>query len=215
MRAGRRGRDSPLPRARLPLPRAAEIDGDAVHAEQLGDALDGDLERVRDGELRRRLHDHLEERTRALELERELARPFAGAQRVCGADAEGREPRELLGLRLLARRMEQLQNAERRASQRQCGRDGAVEWEPGGVGADRAGLGERPLGDFARRAELGGGVDAPRRGGDEPFLAALPEDGGRRPGDARGETDDFGRGVFLLHRDRECLTGQLERRARE
>ena len=186
-----------------------------VHAEQLGDALDGGLERVRDGELGRRLHDHLEQRPRALELERELPRPLAGAQRVCGADAERREPRELLGLRLLARRMEQLEDAERRASQRQRRRDGAVPREPGGVRADRAGLGERPLGDFARRREIGGGLDAPRRGGDEPVLAALPEDRGRRPGDARGEPDDLDRGVFLVQRDRERLAGQLERRARE
>ncbi len=87
----------------LALAGAAEIDGDTVHVEQLGDALDRDLERVRDGELRRRLHDHLEQRPRALELEREPARPLAGAQRVCGADAERREPGELLRLRLLAR----------------------------------------------------------------------------------------------------------------
>ena len=199
----------------LAFPRAAEVDGHAVNAEQLGDALDCDLERVRDGELRRRLHDHLEERPRALELERELARTLARAQRVCGAHAERREPRELLRLRLLSCRMEQLQNAQRRASQRQRGRDGAIMWEPGGVCAGRPGLGERPLGELARGTEIGVGVDAPRRGGDEPFLAALPENGGRRPGDAGGETNDLGRGVFLLHRDRECLTGQLERRTRE
>ena len=88
----------------LAVARAAEVDGHAVDAEQLGDALDGGLERVRDGELRRRLHDHLEQRPRALELERELPRPLAGAQRVRGADAERREPRELLRLGLLARR---------------------------------------------------------------------------------------------------------------
>ena len=86
--------------------RAAEIDGDPLHAEQLGDALDRGLERVRDRELSRRLHDHLEQRPRALELEREQPRPLAGAQRVSGADAERREPRQLLRLRLLARGME-------------------------------------------------------------------------------------------------------------
>ena len=170
---------------------------------------------MRDRELRRRLHDHLEQRPRALELERELARPLAGAQRVGGADAERREPSELLRLRLLARGMEQLQNAQRRASQGQRGRDRAVSREPGGVSADRPGLGERPLGDLPRRREIGRGADAPRRSGDEPLLAALPEDRGRRPGDAGGESDDLGRGVLLLQRNRERLAGELERRARE
>ena len=199
----------------LALARAAEVDRHAAYVEQLGDALDRDLEGVRDGELRRRLHDHLEERPRPLELERKLARPLAGAQRVRGADAEGREPRELFRLRLLARRMEQLQNAQRRASQGQRGRDGAILWEPGGVSADRAGLGERAPGNLTRRPEIDGGVDAPRGAGDEPCLATLPDDGGRRPGDARGQADDLGRSVFFLQRDRECLTGQLERRTRE
>ena len=199
----------------LVLPRAAEVDGHPADVEQLGDALDRGLERVRDGELRRRLHDHLEQRPRALELERELARPLAGAQRVCGAHAERREPRELFRLRLLSRRMEQLQNAQRRASQRQRGRDRAILWQPGGLCADRPRFGERPLGDLAGRPEIGGCVDAPRRCGDEPFFAALPEDGGRRPGDAGGEANHLGRGVFLLHRDRERLTRQLERGTRE
>ena len=170
---------------------------------------------MRDGELRRRLHDHLEQRPRALELERELPRPLAGAQRVRGADAERREPRELLRLGLLARGMEQLQDAERRPSQRKRGRDGAILRQPGGMSTDRTGLGERALGDVARSSEIGAGVDAPRGGGDEPVLAALPEDGGRRPGDAGGEADDLGGGVLLLQRDRERLAGELERRPRE
>ena len=49
-----------------------EVDGDAVDAEDLGDALDGGLERVRDRELGGRLDDDLEQRARARELEREL-----------------------------------------------------------------------------------------------------------------------------------------------
>ena len=118
-------------------------------------------------------------------------------------------------VRILARRMEQLQNAQRRASQRQRGRDRAILWQPGGLCADRPRFGERPLGDLAGRPEIGGCVDAPRRCGDEPFLAALPEDGGRRPGDAGGEANHLGRSVFLLHRDRERLTRQLERGTRE
>ena len=44
----------------LALARAAEVDGHAFHAEELGHPLDGRLERVGNGELRRRLRDHLE-----------------------------------------------------------------------------------------------------------------------------------------------------------
>ena len=158
----------------------------------------------------------LEQRPRALELERELARPFAGAQRVRGADAERREPRELLRLGLLARAMEQLQDARRRPSQRQRGRDGAVPRQPGGVGADRPGSASVRSATSRAGARSAAAVDAPRGGGGQsPVFAALPEDGGRRPGDAGREPDDLGRGVLLLQRDRERLAGQLERRTRE
>ena len=75
----------------LALARAAEVDGHAFHAEELGHPLDGRLERVGNGELRRRLRDHLEQRPRTLELERQEPRPLAGAERVGRADAERRE----------------------------------------------------------------------------------------------------------------------------
>src|SRR6185312_8769513 len=151
----------------------------------------------------------------ALELERELPRPFACAQRVGGADAERREPRELLRLGLVARGMEQLQDAERRPSQRKRGRDGAILRQPCSMSTDRPGLGERALADLACSSEIGAGVDAPRGGGDEPAFAALPEDGRRRAGDAGGEADDLRRGVLLLQCDRERLAGELESRTRE
>ena len=48
----------------------AEIDGDTVDAEQLGDPLDRGLERVGDRKLRSSLRNHLEQRPRPLELER-------------------------------------------------------------------------------------------------------------------------------------------------
>ena len=199
----------------LALPRAPEVDGHAVHVEQLGDALDGGLECVRDGELRCRLHDHLEQCPGALELERKQPRPLAGAQGVRSADAERREPRELLRLGLVARGMEQLQDAERRPSQRKRGRDGAILRQPRGMSTDRTGLGERALRDVARSSEIGAGVGPPRGGRDQPVLAALPEDGGRCAGDAGGEADDLGGGVILLQRDRERFAGELERRPRE
>ncbi len=85
-----------------------EVDGHPVDAEQFGDSLDGRLERVRDGQLRSRLHDHLEQRPRPLELEREEARALAGAQRVRRANSERREVRELLRVGFLSRGVEEL-----------------------------------------------------------------------------------------------------------
>ena len=101
---------------------APEIDGHAIHLQQLRDPLDGGLQRVRDRELGRRLDDDLEQRLRPLELEREEARPLARPQRMRCADTERRQPCELLRIRLLARAMEQLQHSERRPAERQCGR---------------------------------------------------------------------------------------------
>src|SRR6476619_2896445 len=83
------------------------------------------------------------------------------------------------------------------------------------MSTDRTGLGERALGDVAHSFEIGAGIDAPRGGGDEPALAALPEDGRRCPGDAGGEADDLGCGVLLLQCDRERLARELESRPRE
>src|SRR5205823_5443375 len=145
----------------LALALAAEVDGHAVDVEQLRDALHCRLERVRDRELSRRLHDHLEQRSRALELEREQACPFAGAQRVCGANAERREARQLLGLGLLSCAMEQLEDAERRPAEGQGRRDSAVARKSCGVHADRPRLDERPLRNLTRSPEIGRGTDAP------------------------------------------------------
>ena len=129
-----------------------------------------------------------------------------------GADAERGELGELLSLRLLAGEVEQLQDAERRASQRQRGRDGARLWQPGGMGADRPGFGKRPLRQPTRLSEIGDGVDAPGGSGNEPAaLAALPEDRRRRSGDAGSEANDLRGRILLLHRDRECLACQFER----
>ena len=49
----------------------AEVHGDPLHAEQLANALDRRLERVRDGQLGGRLGDHLEQCASSLELQRQ------------------------------------------------------------------------------------------------------------------------------------------------
>src|SRR5205085_10230742 len=97
----------------------------------------------------------------------------------------------------------------------QSGRDGAVLRETGGMRADRPRLAEGSPRDLLRRAEIGGGVDAPRRRGNDAILLGLPQDRGRRARDARGEADDLARSVLFLERDGQRLTGKLERGARE
>ena len=97
----------------------AEIDSDSLHVEQLGDALHRRLEGVGDRKLRCRLHDHLEQCPGALELERKKPCALAGAERVGRTDAERGQPGELLRVRIVALRMEELQDAEWRPAQRQ------------------------------------------------------------------------------------------------
>ena len=111
--------------------------------------------------------------------------------------------------------MEQLEDAQRRPSQRQRRRDGVVLREPGGLRANRSGLGKRTLGNLTSRAEIGGDFDVPRRAEDEAVVAALPENGAGGAGQAGGEPDHLHRGVLLVQRRRQRLTGELERRAGE
>src|SRR4051794_35027038 len=90
-----------------------------------------------DRELGRRLDDHLEQRAGAGELERQLPRLLAGAKRGGGADAERPETGDLLGGRLPAVGVDELENARGRVSERQPRR---ALWQcVGGNG----GLGER------------------------------------------------------------------------
>ncbi len=195
--------------------RAPEVDGHAIHLEQLRDPLDGGLQGVRDRELRRRLDDDLEQCLRPLELEREEARVLARPERMRCADPERRQPCELLRIRLLARAMEQLQHAERRPAERQRGRYRRVLREPGDLHRGGFRLCESTFRDLSRRLETRGRLDSPRSGGDERTVATLPEDGGGSPCDPGGEADDLGRGVLLFQRDRERLAGQLECRPHE
>ena len=74
-------------------PVLAEIDGDAVGAEQLGDALDRRVERVRERQPRDRLADDRQQRAAPLELEAGLAGALRRAERVRRADGEARELR--------------------------------------------------------------------------------------------------------------------------
>ena len=103
-----------------------EVNGEPVGPEQLADALDRSLERVRERELCDRLADDRQERPCALELDREGAAPLARAQRVRGANGEGCEPREheIVGLALGLE--EELERAERRLAELQGGECAAV-----------------------------------------------------------------------------------------
>src|SRR5205823_10144549 len=97
------------------LAAVAQVDADAVDREQLGGPLERGLQRVREGEPRDRLADDRQECARPVELELELTRALAGAQRVRGANAERRQRTELaLGRRIA---VEKLEDAERRLAE--------------------------------------------------------------------------------------------------
>src|SRR5581483_11581339 len=100
-----------------------EIYRHPLDVEQLGDAVDRGLERVRERQLGGRLADDGEQRARPLELELELARASAGAQHVSRAHTEGREPPEVRGAGLGALREQELEEPDGRFAERERGRD--------------------------------------------------------------------------------------------
>ena len=96
-----------------------EIDGDAVGAEQLGNALDRRVERVREGQASDRLADDRQQCPAPLELEPGLTGALRRTERVRGADGEAGELRACPLVRRAARRKAQLQRADRRLAQLQ------------------------------------------------------------------------------------------------
>ena len=86
---------APEPGLRPQPVRVAEVDRDTVRAQQLGDARDGGLQRVRERELGDRLADDREQRVGPFELERRRPRALAGTQRLRRANGEGAQPVEL------------------------------------------------------------------------------------------------------------------------
>src|SRR5581483_5946209 len=97
-----------------------EIYRHPLDVEQLGDAVDRGLERVRARQLGGRLADDGEQRARELELE--LARASAGAQHVSRAHTEGCEPPEVRGAGLGALREQELEEPDGRFAERERGR---------------------------------------------------------------------------------------------
>ena len=209
-------------RRREPVAGDAEVDGHALDVEQLRDARDRRLERVRERELGRRLPDDREERTRALELHSQLALALARAQDVRGAHAERRQPAELVGARLCPVREEELQEADRRLPECERRRHAAAARQEVALDrADGASLGERRGRQLGRVAEAGGRVEPERDDElERAVLVPLPEERDRGADDAGGETDDLGGGVGLVQRGGERLAGEIEcvtdrRRGRE
>ena len=110
-----------------------EVDREPLDAEQLADAHNRGLERVRERQLRDRLPDDTEEGARAVELGRHRPCASAGAQRLRGANAKRPEPVELvLGWRML-RREEQLERADRRVTELKGRSDSRTPREAPGV----------------------------------------------------------------------------------
>ena len=95
----------------------AQVDGEPLGAEELGHPLDGRLQRVCERELRDRLADDGQKCSGPLQLLRQRSGPFAGAERVRGPHAEGREARELVLRRGVVGCEEQLERAHRRLAE--------------------------------------------------------------------------------------------------
>ena len=81
----------------------SEVDRCPVGPEQLTDPVDRRLEGVRKRQLGDCLPDDRQQRPATLELLRQVARPLARPDRMRGAGAEGRQPRELVRARLVSR----------------------------------------------------------------------------------------------------------------
>ena len=99
------------------LPVLAEIDGDAVGAEELRDTLDRGVERVGERQPRDRLADHGQQRAAPLELEPGLAGALRRTEGVRGANGEARELGAAVIVGRAARREPELERAERRLAE--------------------------------------------------------------------------------------------------
>ena len=129
----------------------AEVNGETIRVEQLGDARDRRLERMRERELRDRLADDREQCTRPVELTGKPARTHARTQRMGGADAKGGKHCEVFLARREPSGEEQLQSPDRRLTELQGGSDVPVRIGEALYLFDRHGppARERPLGHCA------------------------------------------------------------------
>jgi hypothetical protein len=179
---------------RLEVAVLPQVDGDALDVEQLRDLVDGDLERVRERQLRVRLRNEREQRPRSLELERGLAAPARDAQRVSGARGErpqlvehGRA-RRTAGEAELERGLRRLADRQRHQSVSDHGRARQRL-----VGARRVGLEDAVRSDRLHRLAI-----------------PSPEGGARRARGRHGQPDDLVLRALVLRAGRKCLTGELD-----
>ena len=167
--------------------------------------LDRRVERVGERELRDRLADDRQQRARALELDRERLPPFAGAQRVGGADGEDAEPVEQRVARVRLVGEQQLQRALRRLAELQR-HDGAAFLQR---------LDRERAGHVARAAD---GVERDRRrkrrarerGQHRALLLVAPDDAGARAGRLGRERRHLVGGAGLVGAGRQRVAGEAE-----
>ena len=107
----------PAARRHCDLVSLRQVDRDAISVEEVCDALDRGLERVRERELRDRFADDGEECAAALELEPGVAGELGRTQRVCGPHGEARELLDRLLVGRPARREPNLERAESRLAE--------------------------------------------------------------------------------------------------
>ena len=171
---------------------------------------------MRERQLGRHLADDGEERTRARELDLEVTDTRACPQCLRRADAEDPEAGELLRIRLVAGRMEELEQPDGRMAERQRRRDPAALGQAlGGEHAHRSGLCERRLGELAHAAQVDIRREAVRPLDPEAVVVEPPDERGGRADDGRRDPRELGRGPSRVERGRERLARELERRLRE
>ena len=182
--------------------RVAEIDRDAVRAEQLRDARDRGLQRVRQGKLGDRLAEHREQRLGPLELERRGARALAGPQGLRRPDGERAQPIEVALRRRARRREDELEDAEWRLAERERrDRPSPHRLDPHGLVLDwpRRRIRVERLEPARRRQRL-----------ELPALGDVPEPRRLCAGRTRSDPHDLVRPACLLERGTERVACELE-----
>ena len=182
----------------------AQVDGDALDTEQLRGFAERDRQRVREGELRRRLRRDREQRARALELDRRVPRARPSTERVRRAERERGEGVERTLVRILFEH--ELQHADRRIAETHArdrrASDPLLLEELLGVERNAGGGKSSGLRCF------GGAV---RRGEDQLSSDGAPQQRGLRTGGLGGEARDLRHRPRLVGPRRERLSGEHER----
>ena len=181
--------------------RVAEIDRDAVRAEQLRDARDRGLQRVRQGKLGDGLAEHRQQRLGPLELERRGARTLTGPQGLRRPDGECAQPIEVALGRRARRPEDELEDAEWRLAERQRrNRSAPHRLDSHGLLVERP---RRPTASSASSPSVDASCSP-------PSVGDLPEHGRLRAGRTHSYPHDLVRPACLLEPGAERVACERE-----